>query len=105
MDPEPRPDRPDMPLSDVFSEIPLFRQAQDKDLLPQEAAQMAGAVMGQLAPLLLGAQVGTVMGYLGQRVLGQYDLAIPHPAPGAVRFVVANIAKFEREWSIPPIEF
>src|SRR5438067_5841239 len=206
MDPEPRPERPDMPLSDVFSEIPLFReiqrvllsstgpvnwelarqvgiamaswgtddpepteedrrgleetvraadlhvaeftglsqppelapvealrrgrwveatleslrdlvepaaarmgdvfrQAQDKDLLPQEAAQMAGAVMGQLAPLLLGAQVGTVMGYLGQRVLGQYDLAIPHPAPGAVRFVVANIAKFEREWSIPPIEF
>src|SRR5947207_3148364 len=28
MDPEPRPDRPDMPLSDVFSEIPLFREIQ-----------------------------------------------------------------------------
>ena len=28
MDPEPRPERPDMPLSDVFSEIPLFREIQ-----------------------------------------------------------------------------
>src|SRR5881227_3654185 len=28
MDPEPQPDRPDMPLSDVFSEIPLFREIQ-----------------------------------------------------------------------------
>ena len=83
----------------------VFAKAQQDEEGPPEAAQMAGAMMGQLAPLLLGAQVGTVLGYLGQRVLGQYDVAIPHPGPGTVRFVVPNIAKFEQEWTIPPIEF
>jgi putative hydrolase len=83
----------------------MFAQAQQEESLPPEAGQFAGAMMGQVAPLLVGVQVGTVLGYLGQRVLGQYDVAIPRPGPGVVRFVVPNIAKFEREWSIPPIEF
>ena len=84
-----------------------FRKAQSRELESgeAEAMQMAGAVLGQLAPLLLGAQVGTVLGYLGQRVLGQYDVAVPRPGPGTLQFVVPNIVGFEREWSLPPIEF
>ena len=83
----------------------MFAQAQQEERMPPEAAQFAGAMMGQVAPLLVGVQVGTVLGYLGQRVLGQYDIAVPRPGPGVVRFVVPNIAKFEHEWSIPAIEF
>jgi putative hydrolase len=83
----------------------MFARAQQEEQMPPEATQFAGAMMGQVAPLLLGVQVGTVLGYLGQHVLGQYDVAVPRPGPGAVRFVVPNIARFEREWSIPPIEF
>ena len=83
----------------------LFSRAQQEEQLPPDAAQFAGAMMGQVAPLLVGVQVGTVLGYLGQRVLGQYDVAIPHPGPGVVRFVVPNIAAFESEWSLPSIEF
>jgi putative hydrolase len=61
--------------------------------------------MGQLSPLLLGAQVGQVLGYLGQRVLGQYDIAIPREGPGTLLFVIPNIAAFERDWSLPQTDF
>jgi len=83
----------------------LFQRAQRDEQTPPDAAQVAGAMLGQVAPLLVGIQVGMVLGYLGQRVLGQYDVAIPGPRVGVVRFVVPNIAKFESEWSIPSLEF
>jgi coenzyme F420 biosynthesis associated uncharacterized protein len=66
--------------------------------------EMLEALMQKMVPLLLGAQVGSVLGYLGQRVLGQYDLAVPRPG-GSLYFVIPNIARFERDWSLPPIEF
>jgi coenzyme F420 biosynthesis associated uncharacterized protein len=72
---------------------------------PEAEAVVPAQVIGQMAPLLLGAQVGTVLGYLAQRVLGQYDIAVPRPAPGALLFVVPNIAAFERDWSLSPTEF
>ena len=61
-------------------------------------------VMQRVVPLLLGVQVGAVLGYLGQRVLGQFDLAVPRPG-GALYFVVPNIAGFERDWSLPSVDF
>jgi len=68
------------------------------------SAELLQMVMGRMVPLLFGAQVGSALGYLGQRVLGQYDLALPRPT-GSVLFVVPNIARFEREWSLEPREF
>jgi coenzyme F420 biosynthesis associated uncharacterized protein len=66
--------------------------------------QMLEMLMQRMMPLVLGAQVGSVLGYLGQRVLGQYDLAVPRPA-GSLYFVIPNIAQFEQDWSVPPMEF
>lgn len=62
-------------------------------------------MIGQMSPLLMGAQVGTVLGHLGQRVLGQYELPFPRKGPAALLFVVPNIARFERDWSLPPVDF
>jgi coenzyme F420 biosynthesis associated uncharacterized protein len=63
-------------------------------------------LLAQLSPLLLGAQVGTVLGSLGQQVLGQFDIAIPRPeGSGGLLFVVPNIAAFEKDWSLDPKEF
>lgn len=61
-------------------------------------------VMQRMLPLLLGAQVGGVLGYLGQRVLGQFDLAVPR-AGGSLYFVIPNMARFEKEWSLDGREF
>jgi coenzyme F420 biosynthesis associated uncharacterized protein len=67
-------------------------------------AEMLEMLLQPMVPLLLGAQVGAVLGYLGQRVLGQYDLAVPRPG-GGLYFVIPNIARFEKDWALPPIEF
>ncbi len=77
------------------------------EALPDDpsAAGMA-QLLGQLSPLLLGAQVGSVLGALGQRVLGQYDLAVPRPeGAGELLFVVPNLVAFERDWSLDRTEF
>src|SRR5205809_4156900 len=42
----------------------LFQRAQREEQLPADAAQFAGAMLGQVAPLLVGIQVGMVLGYL-----------------------------------------
>jgi putative hydrolase len=68
------------------------------------AAQLQQA-MGQLSPLLMGAQAGQVLGYLGQRVLGQYDIAVPRRGTATLLYVMPNIAAFERDWSLPRTEF
>lgn len=76
-----------------------------RGLLEPAAARWAGAVasdgmMAQLAPLLMGAQVGTVLGTLALRVLGQYDVAVPRTGPATVSFVGPNIAALQRDWSL-----
>jgi putative hydrolase len=72
---------------------------------PAEATGFAQQMLRQLSPLLLGAQVGSVLGYLAQHVLGQYDIAVPRSDTPALLFVVPNIAAFERDWSLQPTEF
>jgi len=72
---------------------------------PAETPGFGPQVLRQLSPLLTGAQVGAVMGYLAQHVLGQYDVALPRPGPDTLLFVAPNIAAFEKDWSLDPTEF
>lgn len=60
-----------------------------------------GMLMQRLTPLLMGTQVGTVLGLLGRNVLGQYELTIPRGGEPSLLFVVPNIAAFEQEWDLP----
>jgi coenzyme F420 biosynthesis associated uncharacterized protein len=77
-----------------------------RDAVPEQAQAGVAQVLGQLSPLLLGAQVGTVLGTLAQQVMGQYDIGVPRPdGAGALLFVVPNIASFEHEWSLDPTDF
>jgi coenzyme F420 biosynthesis associated uncharacterized protein len=80
--------------------------AAQREAVPEQAQAGVAQMLGQVSPLLLGAQVGTVLGTLAQQVLGQYDIAVPRPdGAGALLFVVPNIARFEEEWSLDPIDF
>jgi putative hydrolase len=72
--------------------------------LPPEMQAMAGLV-GQLTPLLMGTQVGQVMGFLAQTVLGQYDVAVPRSGPSTLMFVAPNVAAFEKDWSLDATDF
>jgi len=57
-----------------------------------------------------GAEVGVLLGYMSQRVLGQYDLLVPDE-PGsehdrdAVYYVGPNIAALEARYAFPPLDF
>ena len=68
---------------------------------------MAGlsSLIGQWAttigPMLFGLQVGSVVGHLSQRALGQYPLAIPWAPSDELVLVTANIATFAEDWSLP----
>lgn len=75
-----------------------------RESLPPEMQAMSG-MLAQVSPLLMGAQVGQVLGFLAQRVLGQYDVAVPRSGPGTVMFVVPNVRRFESDWSLDPTDF
>ena len=55
---------------------------------------------------IAGAQAGTLLGYVGQRVLGQYDLPVPKAnGEGTVWYVVPNIVATERRHQFRPAHF
>ena len=58
------------------------------------------AAMGQVAPLLVGIQVGTLVGRLARDVLGRYDHPIPREDDGRLLFVDPNIARLALEYDL-----
>lgn len=65
-----------------------------------------GDVLKMLAPVLLGVQAGSMIGYLAQHAFGRYDLPLPTGSPPegdapSLVFVVPNIDAFEQEWELP----
>jgi putative hydrolase len=75
-----------------------------RDQMPPEMQGTAG-LMGQLSPLLMGTQIGQVLGFLAQRVLGQYDVAVPRSGPGEIVFIAPNVVAFEKDWSLDATDF
>jgi coenzyme F420 biosynthesis associated uncharacterized protein len=81
------------------------------------------AAMRSSTRAIAGAQAGTLLGYVGQRVLGQYDLPVPGPdqtalangngavpavraqGEGTVWYVVPNIVATERRHGFRPADF
>jgi putative hydrolase len=66
----------------------------------RSAAQQFAAMAPMLAPVLLGVQAGSMIGYLARHALGRYDLPLPTSDDPALAFVVANLDEFESEWSL-----
>jgi putative hydrolase len=67
-----------------------------------------GAMLGQWAtaigPMFFGLQIGSVVGHLAQRTLGQYPLALPWAPSDELLLVTDNIAAFAEDWSLPEDE-
>jgi putative hydrolase len=67
-----------------------------------------GSMIGQWAsaigPMFFGLQVGSVVGHLSQRALGQYPLAVPWAPSDELVLVTANISGFAEDWSLPEEE-
>jgi coenzyme F420 biosynthesis associated uncharacterized protein len=72
-------------------------------------ARMKGATtVGAFGQAMLSGQMGLLLGYLGQRVLGQYDLSLLGREPvteGRLYFVEPNMASLVRRYHLPGEEF
>ncbi|HLI00980.1 MAG TPA: zinc-dependent metalloprotease [Acidimicrobiales bacterium] len=65
-------------------------------------AQLFGQLPQMLGPVLFGMQAGSMVGQLGRRALGTYDLPMPWPASDRLVFVPPNIERFAADWSLDP---
>jgi coenzyme F420 biosynthesis associated uncharacterized protein len=69
------------------------------------AANRSDGALASVRRGVLGAQLGALLGYLGHRVLGQYDMFLPPDDEGLLYFVAANVAGVERKHNFAQRDF
>jgi putative hydrolase len=98
-------DRDDeMPVDPFLGEPDLLRgeePADDEDTEDMDLAEMIGRWTSAMAPAMAAMQVGSVVGHLARRSLGQYDLPLPRTASNEILVAVCNLHRFAEEWSLP----
>ena len=82
----------------------LARSTTDQ-VLPEEfgldpMARLLGNLPQAMGPLLFGIQVGSMVGQLATRALGQYDLPVPRPPGDQLLMVPVAIDGFAQDWSL-----
>jgi len=63
-------------------------------LAGHEASGPLGPLMSQLWPALLGMQIGTMTGFMAQRILARFDVGLPPEGPSGPWFVAPNVEAF-----------
>jgi putative hydrolase len=70
-----------------------------------EADNPMGAALGQVAPLMMGVQAGTLLGQLGSEALGRYDWPIPRDDDAQLFFVLPNIESLGEDYGFDTDSF
>lgn len=82
----------------------LGRSAAEQPMMVEMAndpmAKLLGNLPQALAPLLFGIQVGSMVGHLATRAMGQYDLPVPRPTSDELLMVPVAIDGFAQDWSL-----
>lgn len=60
---------------------------------------------GSIKRKAMGMQAGALFGYVGRRVLGQYDVFLPPDDDGLLYLVGPNVAEVEQRFSLPTRDF
>lgn len=80
----------------------------ERILEPVALKMLSGRSDGALAAVrrtVLAVQLGGLLGYLGHRVLGQYDVFLPPDDDGLIYFVGANVVSLEQKFRFPARQF
>jgi putative hydrolase len=83
------------PLGQPLAEI------DDDELDGTIGADPFAGLATMMMPILLGVWAGSMIGYLAQQALGQYDLPLPIDAEPRLAFVASNVDAFASSWSLP----
>ena len=73
--------------------------------------RMSRSPIAPMGRRIAGTEMGVLLGYLSQRVLGQYDLLVPDDAAtdptvgDAVYYVGPNVLMLEKRYAFPPLDF
>ncbi|MDJ0923003.1 MAG: zinc-dependent metalloprotease [Acidimicrobiia bacterium] len=78
----------------------LIEPLADKFAGLQGGAALAGPFLGQMAPVILGVQAGTMIGFMSHRVLGQFDTGLPALDHDNLYLVIPNVEGFARDHDI-----
>jgi coenzyme F420 biosynthesis associated uncharacterized protein len=62
-------------------------------------------VLPQVRRKVLAAQVGGLLGYMGRKVLGQYDLFVPPDGRDLLYFIGPNVTELEERYAFPRRDF
>jgi coenzyme F420 biosynthesis associated uncharacterized protein len=73
--------------------------------LATRALARHGVSAGAIRRKVLAAQVGSLMGYVSRKVLGQYDLFLPPDDDGLIYFLGPNVAEVEQRFNFPKRDF
>jgi len=86
---------------------PILTRFEQK--LAESSASTAGRVVQPLGRAVTGAQLGTLLGWMSTRVIGQYDLLLMEDErpedQDLVYYVGPNILSLEKRFAFPPREF
>jgi putative hydrolase len=66
-----------------------------------DLTEMIGRWTSAMAPAMAAMQVGSVVGHLARRSLGQYDLPLPRASSNEILVVLDNLDRVAEEWSLP----
>ncbi len=89
----------------VDSNLASMRNLLDP-LMQRFGARLATSPLAPVSRRVAAGELGVLLGYMSQRVLGQYDLLVPDdPLGDAVYFVGSNILALEKRFAFRPRDF
>lgn len=76
-------------------------QSSGDELETDPFASMFAGLTNMIAPMTMGMTVGSMVGHLAKKSLGQYDLPLPRPSRHEITIVPAAVDHFATEWDLP----
>ncbi len=100
-------DRREWLEANIVSFSQLFRPIEEMYEKNGGSRGALGLLMNDVSSKLLGMQIGGLLGYLAQRVLGQYDLSLlsAETTGGSLYFVEPNIARVQQQLGLSDMDF
>lgn len=74
--------------------------ALDDELGGDPQMAMFEQLLSSMRPMMVNLTTGSMIGHIGSRALGTYDLPIPRPGSNELLVVVPNLDAFGDEWSL-----